>query len=218
MNLLDLKTPVVIVFLFLMDIMMADDYLNESFQECVNTKDKYYCSKFQFLKFIKEFDYVWNNSSVNLVNIPRSGNNTSASSTARYNPGDSEINKFLKFLMRKFFEFMDTHGLAFILPSRFGKSLGTNPIADEERGNHTVPRGHKKKHQMYLIPILILAKILKVMILLGMVFSALFAVKKVLILGALILPVIVRNIKGACHKEEHVYHPVETPPVHSWWR
>lgn len=57
----------------------------------------------------------------------------------------------------------------------------------------------------------------KIMILMGMVFSALIAVKKVLILGAFILPSIIKNIQSACHKkEEHVEVPVHSIN-HGWW-
>lgn len=110
----------------------SDEYVNDLHKKCFKTKRPFFCITFRMAKYVESFDYNGpENSVVKLVNINRQ--QTDLLPSPRFISSDSEWDKFVKFLQRKFVNFISTHGLAFEVPQGVdvvqGRSL--NDVADD---------------------------------------------------------------------------------------
>ncbi|XP_028132771.1 uncharacterized protein LOC114328185 [Diabrotica virgifera virgifera] len=183
----------------------SDDYVDEAFAKCEETKDLLFCAKYGFVKYIDELTYSadWTDHSFVSARSNVNGNQTDDDYKGYTKDDDSYI-KFYKFLRRKLTIILSNHYLA-IVPSNKnefprGRKLDFSKIDYAKDKNSESARGHKKRRHLYIVPILMLTKMMKILILLGMVFSAMMMVKKLLILAAFLLPGIIRNIRTACRR------------------
>ncbi|KAG5871281.1 hypothetical protein JTB14_037081 [Gonioctena quinquepunctata] len=204
MKMLRIFAPLLLSSLFVLETdQSSDEYIRENFQKCIDAKNKYYCAKYNFLKFIRDFDYEWTNGSVvNFVKISEISEEPVAA--ARYQQNDSEFQKFVKFLIRRFVAFLGSHGLSFILPTgaRFatGRSLDDKDL--DSKPDHRYHHGlvWKDKKKLKKISIIVLFKLLKIKVMLSMTFFVVLNVLKMLLLAAMFYPTIYHSLTAACEK------------------
>ncbi|XP_066146160.1 uncharacterized protein [Euwallacea fornicatus] len=86
-------------------------------------------------------------------------------------------------------------------------------------------RGHKmKEKKIFILSVIIMAKLIKILILVNMIFFALLFIKKIILATAIIFPSVLSHIKQACqqHHQQHAGVPIieKEPPLSSWfgWR
>lgn len=99
----------------------CDIYLQEAESECNNSSELYSCAKYRVSKYVSSFSVFTGNVSrygfVSLVDAgSEMGANCAAAPSLRQLPGDSELSKFVKFLVRQFRSFLRRQGLFLRLP------------------------------------------------------------------------------------------------------
>uniref|UniRef100_A0A6P7FA90 Uncharacterized protein LOC114328185 isoform X1 n=1 Tax=Diabrotica virgifera virgifera TaxID=50390 RepID=A0A6P7FA90_DIAVI len=95
----------------------SDDYVDEAFAKCEETKDLLFCAKYGFVKYIDELTYSadWTDHSFVSARSNVNGNQTDDDYKGYTKDDDSYI-KFYKFLRRKLTIILSNHYLA-IVPS-----------------------------------------------------------------------------------------------------
>lgn len=106
-----------------MVVYTCDIYLQEAEQECNNSFGLLSCAKYRFSKYVSTLPvFSGNISRHGFVSLVAAGNGTgmgancAAAPSLRQLPGDSEMSKFLKFLVRQFRSFLRRQGLMLRLP------------------------------------------------------------------------------------------------------
>lgn len=101
----------------------CDIYLQEAETECNNSSGLLSCAKYRVSKYVSSFPvFSGNISRYGFVSLVDAGNGTGigdnciAAPSLRQLPGDSELSKFLKFLVRQFRSFLRRQGLLLRLP------------------------------------------------------------------------------------------------------
>lgn len=99
----------------------CDIYLKEAETECNNSSGLYACAKYRVSKYVSSFSVFTGNVSrygfVSLVDAGSGmGANCAVAPSLRQLSGDSELSKFMKFLVRQFRSFLRRQGLFVMLP------------------------------------------------------------------------------------------------------
>ncbi|XP_076266723.1 uncharacterized protein LOC143200209 [Rhynchophorus ferrugineus] len=223
-----------LVLTFLLWNVRADEYTNHLQKYCKKTRKPFFCVKYRILKIIDDFEYESPDSeTVRLVKIEPKVDNTYDLTAPRYLETDTELEKVIKFFQRKLVRFANTHGFQFRLPEgvEIISSRGVNNSnivrqeistaartiesqSDQRRGN----RGKIKEKKIFILSVLIMAKLIKIKFIMAMVFSVLLIIKKVILIAAVTFPSVLSHLKQVCQQHhQKALIAGETKPSHSWF-
>nr|XP_022917859.1 uncharacterized protein LOC111427106 [Onthophagus taurus] len=189
-----------------------DQYLEESQGQCSTKKDVISCAKYRVLKYITNYtENSFFEGSFGPLRMTRydevDGEEESLFSgeTPRFLSGYSEVGKFFNFVRRQVDHFLNRQSLLVSLPE------GARFISLDSDRKGVDSRGKKKKADL-LISLLTLFKVFKIKVLVALALAGILVIKKVLLVGAFILPSVIHNLKMSCMKAAAGggYHHVTT--------
>jgi hypothetical protein len=198
-----LKT--VVLVLCLSAVYASDEYIAEVREECKNNRDLISCGKLEAITMIKNAtigmptDKI--DGMINIVTMKKEIPET-VFSGARQMPGDSEVKKFFKFILRQADAFVGSRSISISLPEEVKIVDAENPDNEIVPGGFEA-RGHiKKKKAAMLLPIVMLFKLFKIKILVALTFAAVLFIKKAILLFALFAPSYLHMLK-ICKVPQH---------------
>ncbi|XP_060527750.1 uncharacterized protein LOC132702907 [Cylas formicarius] len=200
----------------------SDEYVKDFYKRCVETKRPYYCATYRLLQFVENFEFqIPKDSAIRVIKANAIPDKQLLLPMPRYFESDAGWEKLLKFLKRKVFNFINTHAVAVQVPEGIDVVEGRilNNVVDEKSTDIGEARGKKWK-KVFIISILIMAKLLKIKMVLGMVFFVLLVIKKIILLAAIAFPSVLSHIRQTCEKHHEPHHIVEeVAPSHgsSWF-
>ncbi|CAG9860401.1 unnamed protein product [Phyllotreta striolata] len=173
----------------------VDEYVNECYDNCQVSKNLYDCVKYYVIKFVSDLNF--GSAQEKQLNSTRVNINR-RDTTLTYKQSDNDFIKLYKFLRRKIDDFFDDDGWNYVFPEEVFSSkraLITDEYFDE--GNYIIPRS-KKERYLFFIPIILITKLMKISVLLGMIYTNLFVAKAVLLVIAFAIPRLARNLARLC--------------------
>ncbi|XP_066247877.1 uncharacterized protein [Euwallacea similis] len=226
-----------VLLFFIRAVISTDEYVKDLRKKCMKTKRPFFCVTFRIAKYVQEFDYHGPPyGPLKLVKIKQEGLAVGdLLPTPRFVSTDTEWDKFVKFLQRKLVNFVTSHGIAFEVPQgiqvvgerSFSEVEGTIQDKSHEEVLHPNGdgRGHKmKEKKIFILSVIIMAKLIKILILVNMIFFALLFIKKIILVTSIVFPSVLSHIKQACqqHHQQHTALPIieKESPLSSWfgWR
>ncbi|XP_065155158.1 uncharacterized protein [Atheta coriaria] len=179
-----------------------DDYLQDAAQSCHRDRDMISCGKYNLLRFLDtagSATVLETNTSypVQLVKIHDPDESGSFFNEGRALANEGEFGKMLQFLQKRADRFLRTQGITVPLPDGFR-------VIDDDDNNVEEARGRVGPKKRGLISLLTLFGVFKVKVLLALALLGIFFIKKIFLIGALVLPSILHNLKAKC---AHVLPP-----------
>uniref|UniRef100_A0A6P7FHT7 Uncharacterized protein LOC114328185 isoform X2 n=1 Tax=Diabrotica virgifera virgifera TaxID=50390 RepID=A0A6P7FHT7_DIAVI len=184
----------------------SDDYVDEAFAKCEETKDLLFCAKYGFVKYIDELTYSadWTDHSFVSARSNVNGNQTDDDYKGYTKDDDSYI-KFYKFLRRKLTIILSNHYLA-IVPSNKnefprGRKLDFSKIDYAKVFGEQLAL--KDKEVLKKVKKIIFFKLLKIKFTLSLIFFVAIKMVKVIVFAALFYPTLYYRLEAACANENN---------------
>lgn len=180
-----------------------DEYVAEAATTCQRQQDMFSCGKYKLLKYLDTVSsdtVLVTNSTypVQLVRIHNPDETGTFFPESRDLNKDGELGKMMKFLQKRADRFLRTQGVSVPLPEGF-RVIDD----DDDEEDNAVGRGRVQKKRG-MISLLTLFGVFKVKVLLALALMGIFFIKKVILLGALVLPSFLHNLKASCkHAVSH---------------
>ncbi|KAL1494615.1 hypothetical protein ABEB36_010185 [Hypothenemus hampei] len=220
------KTTTLLIFLLIKSIQTSDEYVKELRKECLRTRRPYFCVTSKIAKFLEDFELERPvGGTIKLVKISPQRGVAGLLPDSRFLSSDTQWEKIVKFLRRKLANFVSSHGIAFELPDGVSvvQSRGfkekDEPVENKLNDVTTDEgRGHKlKDKKIFILSVIIMAKLVKIIIIVNLIFFALLFIKKIILLTAIVFPSVLSHIKEACQKHHAKIHAEEIPSHSPSW-
>ncbi|XP_067008003.2 uncharacterized protein [Anabrus simplex] len=198
----------------------GDMYLDEAYDTCLQYRTSLKCAKYKALKYLYDItspyqghnDAIVLGNAVKLVTIPRKPSEPSSPLFPDSQPRstDSELDKVFGFALRRMERFIMARAVSVDLPVATPGARGLDEdaprLVDENQQLEEEGRGKKKKLAL-LLPLALAFKIKALLVptLLGVLF-----IKKLLVLGAVLLPGLLSYVKYCRPPPHHHTHAVHT--------